>query len=312
MHITLLIPLYNEEEMLPLLVDELENFRKKRDENIDILFVNDGSKDATEELVKQLTSSISGYRVINFSRNFGHQIAVTAGLDYVEADAVIIMDADLQDPLYVAGEMIDKWKEGYDVVFGVRESREGESFFKKFTAKIFYRFFKWFTELDIPYDTGDFRLLSQPVIQAYQKVKEQNPFVRGLIAWLGYKQIGLQYKRESRKAGETKYPLKKMLKLAGNAISSFSNKPLKITIQFGMMVSVIAFLGIGWVIYVRLFLEQVVPGWASTLLIVLLIGGVQFIFMGVLGIYISKIFNEVRQRPRYLINDIWESDPHEK
>ena len=212
----------------------------------------------------------------------------------------------------MAGDMIEKWKQGYDVVYGIRELREGEGIFKKLTAKLFYRFFKWFTELDIPYDVGDFRLLSKPVIKSYQKITEHDPFVRGLITWLGYKQVGLQYKRESRKAGETKYPLTKMLKLAGNAISAFSDKPLRITIRFGMLFSVISFIGIFWVIYVRLFLEQAVSGWASTLFIVLFMGGIQLIFMGVLGIYTSRIYNEVRKRPRYLIENIWDSSHNGK
>jgi dolichol-phosphate mannosyltransferase len=306
--VSLVIPLYNEEEMLPLLVEELEKYRQKRSEIIEVVFVNDGSKDKTEQLARELTRQKSGYKLISFSRNFGHQIAVTAGLDYVETDAAIIMDADLQDPLEVAGEMIDKWKEGYDVVYGVRKKREGESVFKRTTASVFYRFFRWITELDIPLDTGDFRLVSKKVIKAYQQVTEQQPFVRGLITWLGYNQIGVEYHRQSRQAGETKYPLKKMMNLAFNAITSFSEKPLRLATQVGSMLSGLAFLGIIWVLYVRLFTETTVPGWASSLLIALFMGGVQILFLGVIGAYLARIYNEVRQRPRYLVKQIWRSD----
>jgi dolichol-phosphate mannosyltransferase len=294
--------------MLPLLVEELEKYRQKRSEIIEVVFVNDGSKDKTEQLARELTRQKSGYKLISFSRNFGHQIAVTAGLDYVETDAAIIMDADLQDPLEVAGEMIDKWKEGYDVVYGVRKKREGESVFKRTTASVFYRFFRWITELDIPLDTGDFRLVSKKVIKAYQQVTEQQPFVRGLITWLGYNQIGVEYHRQSRQAGETKYPLKKMMNLAFNAITSFSEKPLRLATQVGSMLSGLAFLGIIWVLYVRLFTETTVPGWASSLLIALFMGGVQILFLGVIGAYLARIYNEVRQRPRYLVKQIWRSD----
>lgn len=306
--ISLVIPLYNEEEMLPILVAELEAFRQERPEVKEIVFINDGSTDATYQKAIELIEELEGYRLICFSRNFGHQFAVTAGLEITTGDAAIIMDADLQDPLEVAGKMIDTWKQGYDVVYGVRESREGESWFKKITAKLFYRIFKWFTDLDIPLDTGDFRLLSRAVIEKYKSITEQQPFVRGLITWLGFNQIGLPYHREKRKAGETKYPLSKMIRLASHAISSFSDKPLRIAVHSGIWVSILAVIGIIWVFYTRLILDVAVPGWASSLVIILFLGGVQMLFLGIIGLYISRIYSEVKQRPRYIISEIWNSE----
>ena len=306
--ITLVIPLYNEEEMLPILIKELESFKQQRSEIKEIVFINDGSKDSTEKLAHALIQGIEGYKLISFSRNFGHQIAVTAGLDFVDSDAAIIMDADLQDPLEVVGQMIDKWREGYDVVYGIREERKGENIFKKATAKLFYRLFRWITDLDIPLDTGDFRLVSKKVIEAYKQVSEQQPFVRGLITWLGYNQVGIIYQRHSRVAGTTKYPLAKMTRLALNAITSFSDKPLRIATQVGTWLSILAFIGIIWVLFVRLFMDTAVPGWASSLLVILFLGGVQIIFLGVIGAYLIRIYAEVRQRPRYLVKDIWKSN----
>jgi glycosyltransferase involved in cell wall biosynthesis len=306
--VSLVIPLFNELEMLPFLVDEIEQFRKNRAEVTEVIFVDDGSSDGTGHKVQELTQNLAGYKLVNFPRNFGHQIAVTAGLDFVTTDASIIMDADLQDPLEVAAQMIDIWKEGYDVVYGIRSERTGESVFKKLTASLFYRFFKWITDLDIPMDTGDFRLISKPVIAAYQQVNEHQPFVRGLITWLGYNQIGVSYKRESRKAGKTKYPFRKMLKLAMNAITAFSDKPLRIAIQAGVATSVLAFAGMVWVLYGKLVLNATVAGWASTTLIVLFLGGVQMLFLGIIGIYMARIYAEVKRRPRYILKDLWTSD----
>ena len=303
--ISLVIPLYNEEDVVELLIQELEKFRKKRNESFTFILVNDGSKDRTKELLGSILAGLDRYKLIHFSRNFGHQIAVTAGLDHVTTDAAIILDADLQDPLEVAGEMIDKWKEGYDVVYGVREKREGESVFKKTSALIFYRLFRWITDLDIPLDTGDFRLLSKAVIKDYQKLTEQQPFVRGLITWLGHNQIGLKYKRQPRAAGETKYPLTKMIRLALRGITSFSDKPLRIATQVGFWTCFAAILGIFWVLAVRLFFEgSTVPGWASVLLAIFLIGGGQMLFLGIVGTYLARIYEEVRNRPRYLIKEI--------
>lgn len=305
--VSLVIPLFNEEEMLSILITELEAFRKDRPEITEIIFVNDGSRDKTEEKAIKLLQNKNGYVFLSFTRNFGHQIAVSAALDYVTKDAAIIMDADLQDPLTVAGEMIDTWEKGFDVVYGIRSRREGEGWFKRTSAAVFYRFFKWITDLDMPLDTGDFRLLSKEVISSYQKISEQQPFVRGLIAWLGYNQAGIYYKRNARKAGNTKYPFRKMLRLASHAITSFSDKPLRIATQVGVATSFLALIGMIWVFYARLVLDSAVPGWASSLVIILFLGGIQMLFLGIIGVYIARIYAEVKQRPRYIIKGIWHS-----
>ncbi|MBO6794314.1 MAG: glycosyltransferase family 2 protein [Balneolaceae bacterium] len=287
---------------------EIEKFRAVRSEINEVVFINDGSSDNTKTLVLELTANLHGYVLLSFSRNFGHQMAVTAGLDIAKGNAAIIMDADLQDPLHVAGQMIDKWKNGFDVVYGIRDSREGETWFKRKTAKLFYRFFKWLTDLEIPLDTGDFRLISRPVIDAYKQLNEQQPFIRGLISWLGFNQKGIHYHREKRKAGKTKYPLAKMIKLASHAVTSFSDKPLRIATHLGLSVSFLAVIGIIWVFYARLILDTAVPGWASSLVIILFLGGVQMMFLGLIGVYLSRIYAEVKQRPRYVTDGIWRTE----
>lgn len=301
------IPLYNEQDMIPILVSELEAFRRTHPDVIEVIFVNDGSKDQTLRLVREHTQGKPGYRVIDFSRNFGHQIAVTAGLDFVRADAAIIMDADLQDPLDVAAQMMDRCREGIDVVYGIRRKRDGEGWFKKMSASLFYRVLRWLTDFDIPMNTGDFRLVSKPVIEAYQQITEQQPYVRGLITWLGFTQVGIEYDRVSRRAGETKYPLDKMIRLAVNAIISFSDKPLRLATQLGAWVSLLAVVGMIWVLYTRIVLDVWVAGWASTLLITLFLGGAQMLLIGMIGAYVARIYGEVRRRPRYILREIWES-----
>ncbi len=299
--------MFNEEEVISLLVEEIEKFRKIRSEKIEVILINDGSKDNTKLILVELLQGLTGYKIINFSRNFGHQIAVTAGLDYAKGDAAIILDADLQDPLHVAGKMIAKWKEGYDVIYGLRKKRKGEGLFKKFTAKFFYRFFRWITDLDIPLDTGDFRLIDRKVIADYQKLTEKEPFVRGLITWLGYNQIGIEYERDQRAAGKTKYPISKMFRLAMRAITSFTDKPLRLATKMGLWIFLGTSIGILWIIIVRLFFESaVVPGWASVLLVIFLIGGIQMLFMGIIGTYLARVYEEVRNRPRYLVSNAQE------
>lgn len=305
--VSLVIPLYNEAEVVDILVDELEAFRASRSEVTEVVFVDDGSRDRTIDRIRKRTSELNGYTLVALSRNFGHQIAVTAGLEFVRTDAAIIMDADLQDPLDVAGRMIDRWKEGYDVVYGVRSEREGEGVLKKATAKLFYRGFRWITELDMPLDTGDFRLVSRDVIDAYGEIGEQDPFVRGLISWLGFEQVGITYERRARVAGRTKYPWRKMMNLAFKAVTSFSDRPLRLATKLGGLLSIIAFAGIIWVLFVRLFTESAVPGWASEVLAVLLLGGVQLVVLGIFGWYLARIYEEVKGRPRYVVKDVWET-----
>lgn len=305
--VSLVIPLYNEEEVVDILVDELEAFRASRPEITEVVFIDDGSRDRTIGRVRERTSDLKGYTLVALSRNFGHQIAVTAGLEFVRTDAAIIMDADLQDPLEVAGRMIDRWREGYDVVYGVRSEREGEGVMKKATAKMFYRVFRWITELDMPLDTGDFRLVSRDVIDAYGEIGEHDPFVRGLISWLGFEQVGITYERRARVAGSTKYPWRKMMDLAFKAVTSFSDRPLRLATKLGGLLSLIAFAGIVWVLFVRLFTESAVPGWASEVLAVLLLGGVQLVVLGIFGWYLARIYEEVKGRPRYVVKEVWEA-----
>ncbi|HYE59265.1 MAG TPA: glycosyltransferase family 2 protein [Rhodothermales bacterium] len=306
--VALVIPLFNEEAVLPLLIEEVERFRVARPEVTQVVLVDDGSRDATLALARRLTDGRPGYVLVAFARNFGHQLAVTAGLHVADADAAIILDADLQDPLDVAGQMIDRWREGYDVVYGVRETRDGESAFKKLTAAAFYRFFRWATDLEMPLDTGDFRLMSRRMIEAYRQLHEQQPFVRGLISWLGFNQVGLPYRRAARAAGETKYPLKKMLRFAMTGLTAFSDKPLRMAVWLGFGSAALAAGGIVWVLVVRLFLERAVPGWASTVLPAFFFGGVQLFFLGILGLYLGRVFDEVRGRPRYVVRETWESE----
>lgn len=305
--VSLVIPLYNEEEVVDILVDELEAFRRSRMDITEVVFVDDGSRDRTIERVRERTSELDGYTLVALSRNFGHQIAVTAGLEFVRTDAAVIMDADLQDPLEVAGRMIDRWREGYDVVYGIRSEREGEGLLKKATAKLFYRFFRWITELDMPLDTGDFRLVSRDVIDAYGEIGEHDPFVRGLISWLGFEQTGITYERRARVAGRTKYPWRKMMDLAFKAVTSFSDRPLRLATKLGGLLSVIAFAGIVWVLFVRLFTESAVPGWASMVLAILALGGVQLVVLGIFGWYLARIYEEVKGRPRYVVKEVWET-----
>lgn len=305
--VALVIPLYNESAVLPLLVEALERFRAERPEVTQVVLVDDGSRDGTPALARRLTEGRPGYVLAALSRNFGHQLAVTAGLDLVDADAAIVLDADLQDPLDVAGQMIDRWREGYDVVYGVREARAGESAFKKLTAAAFYRFFRWATDLDMPLDTGDFRLMSRRVIEAYRRLHEQQPFVRGLVSWLGFNQTGLPYRRAARAAGETKYPLRKMLRFAVTGLTAFSDKPLRLAVWLGFSASALAAVGIVWVLIVKLGLGRAVPGWASIVFPTFFFGGVQLFFLGILGLYLGRVFDEVRGRPRYVVQEVWEA-----
>ncbi len=307
--VALVIPLYNEEAVLPILLDHLYAFRRSHPEVVKVIFIDDGSTDATSQIVRSMTSGRSGYVILRFSRNFGHQIAVTAGMHFVEEDAAIILDADLQDPLPVAARMIEKWREGFDVVYGVRKHREGESWFKLATARMFYRVFRWMTDLDIPLDTGDFRLVSRRVLDAYRQIGEQQPFIRGLISWLGFNQIGIEYERGPRAAGRTKYSLRKMLRLAFDSFTSFSDKPLRLAIALGLFSTLVSVAGLFWVLAVKYVFHTAVTGWASMAVILFFFGGVQVLFLGVVGLYLDRVYEEVKGRPRYLVQDVWQSEP---
>lgn len=300
---SVVVPAYNEQEVLEETYRRLTEVMEQTNENYEIIFINDGSRDRTYEIAEALCKNDSRIKLINFSRNFGHQIAVTAGMEYSSGQAIVIIDADLQDPPHVILEMIQKWKEGYDVVYGQRLKREGETFFKKFTAKCFYRLLNKMTSMEIPVDTGDFRLIDRKVCDVMNQIHEKNRYVRGLVSWVGFKQAAVEYKRESRFAGETKYPLKKMLKLASDAILSFSYKPLRLAGLVGGTLSACSFIYLIVVIIQKLFTNTTQPGWASIFAIILFFNGVSLILHSVTGEYVGRIYEETKNRPLYIVRE---------
>ncbi len=272
-------------------------------ENWELILVDDGSTDGSTEKIRQLADKDERIRKVIFARNFGHQIAVTAGLDYARGDAVVIIDADLQDPPEVILELIAKWREGYEVVYAQRTEREGETWFKRVTASMFYRTIYRITDVKIPLDTGDFRLLDRKVVNVMNSMRERHRFLRGMSAWVGFKSIGVPYKRAARFAGSTKYPFKKMLKLALTAVTSFSYVPLQIAMWFGFISASISIIAIPVVIILRLVGSQFFYGQATTLIAVLFLGGVQLISLGILGEYVGRIYDEVKGRPLYITSE---------
>lgn len=300
---TIIAPVFNEEESLPVLYQHVKEVMDSTGEAWELVLVDDGSKDKSSELMRNLAAEDERVRPIIFARNFGHQIAVTAGLDYSRGDAVVIIDADLQDPPEVILELIAKWKEGYQVVYAVRAEREGETWFKKMTASLFYRIIYRITDVKIPLDTGDFRLLDRKVVDVMGKMRERHRFLRGMSSWIGFKQVGVNYKRAARYAGSTKYPFRKMLKLALTAITSFSYFPLQLATYLGFMAAGIAVVAIPVVIVMRLTGSAAFSGQASTLLAVLFLGGVQLLSLGILGEYVGRIYDEVKGRPLYIVSE---------
>lgn len=300
--ISVVVPIYNEEKTIPELYERLRNSVNGISSNYELIFVNDGSGDnSLAELVK--LSNID-YRVffINFSRNFGHQIAVTAGLDACRGNAVVIIDGDLQDPPELIGEMYRKHKEGFEVVYARRAERKGESIFKKATAKLFYRILKKLTSVNIPIDTGDFRLIDQKIVHLLRQMPEQNKFLRGQIAWLGFRQTEVLFNRDKRKYGKTGYPLSKMLKFALDGITSFSEKPLQMVTRLGFFISGFSFLIILYAIFSHFVLHQTITGWTSLIISSMFIGGVQLLSIGIIGEYISRINKNVINRPLYIVD----------
>ena len=302
--VSFIIPCYNEEEVLPLLYQRLNNVSNElKDYECEFIFINDGSKDKTEEIIENLNKNDNRVKLYSFARNFGHQAAVSCGIHRCESDIAIIIDADLQDPPEIIPDMIKEYeKTKTPIIYGKRISREGESLFKKLTASIFYRLINLLSEVQFPVDTGDFRLIDKTVIEAYKSFSENPKYIRGLISWMGFEQKAFEYKRESRIAGTTKYTLKKMLRLALTGILSFSVKPLRISLFFGIMSIFIAIIFSLRVFYLYLFSPAgLVRGWASTIIIILFIGGVQLISLSVISEYLANLFNEVKKRPEYII-----------
>ena len=301
--LSIIVPIYNEEDGIPTLYERLHAVCTGFGVTYELLFVNDGSRDRSLTLLKELQAADPQVRLLSFSRNFGHQIAITAGMDHAQGEAVVVIDADLQDPPELIGQMLEKWREGYDVVYAVREKREGDTLFKRATAALFYRLLRKITNVDIPLDTGDFRLMSRRSIEAMKLFNERNRFVRGLVSWIGFKQTGITFVRAERYAGETKYPLKKMLRFAIDGIVSFSFVPLQLATFFGFLASGLSFLGILWVVYMRLFTQETITGWASMMVIVMFLGGVQLLTLGIIGEYIGRMYDEIKRRPLYLIEE---------
>lgn len=300
--VSVVIPCYNESEVIDYTVEELLNVTNSIEGyQFELIFVNDGSADDTEAKLLNYSKQHEIVRLISFSRNFGHQPAVSAGIEAATGDAVVLIDADLQDPPHLIKDMIDLWEKGYDVVYGTRENREGESRFKLASAKWFYRILNYLSEVSIPLDTGDFRLMDRQVVDQLNAMPEKNRFIRGMVSWIGFNQTSIRYQRNARFAGETKYPLRKMLKFGLDGILSFSVKPLKLSIIMGFISSGIALLMLLYTVYVRLATDHWQSGWASMLVAMLFIGGVQLISIGILGEYIARIYNESKNRPLYIV-----------
>lgn len=273
--------------------------------DFEIIYVNDGSTDKSLPILLELHQKDPLHiKIVDFSRNFGHQLAVTAGIDHSSGDGVVVIDGDLQDPPEVIPKMIEKWQEGFHVIYGVREKREGETLFKLITAKVFYRVLSHFSDVPLPLDAGDFRFIDRKVVQALAQVRESNRYIRGLIAWLGFKQFGLLYHRDERFAGETKYTLKKMIKFAADGLTSFSDKPLLLAGYCGFTISFVGFIWALWIIGNVAFLgsQDLAKGWSSLAVMMLLFGGMQMIFLGIIGMYIGRIYKEVRGRPLYVVS----------
>ncbi len=302
--ISVVIPVYNEALNINLLYERLTKVLKSIGGSYELIFVNDGSRDNSIDLLKVLASQHQEVKYIDLSRNFGHQIAVSAGLDKTQGERVVIIDADLQDPPELIADLYVKMNEGYEVVYAKRKRRKGESFLKLLTAKLFYRILSKITSIHIPVDTGDFRLMDRKVVEALRQMPESHKFLRGQIAWVGYRQTFIEYEREERHAGKTGYTYRKMFRFALDGVTAFSNFPIKLVTVMGFLVSTIAFLMIIYTFYVKYFTNQEVErGWASLMVGILFLGGVQLISIGILGEYISRINTDVRKRPLYFIKE---------
>jgi dolichol-phosphate mannosyltransferase len=310
--ISIVVPVFNEIDVIDACYEHLSRVMQALDGyDYELVFVDDGSRDRTHARLLEYHESDPRLRIVKFSRNFGHQVAVTAGVDQAGGDAIVIIDADLQDPPEVIPGMVRKWEEGYDVVYGVRKRRAGESRLKLLTAAAFYRLLRTFTNIEIPVDVGDFRLISARAAEQLRKLREKDRFVRGLVSWVGYRQTGIPYERDSRLAGETKYPFSKMLKFAIDGITSFSVLPLKLASWLGYMASFLAFVYLVSV-FVQRVMGHTVEGWATIMVAMLFLGGVQLICLGIIGEYIGRIFNETKARPLYVIESVHQSDTREQ
>jgi dolichol-phosphate mannosyltransferase len=299
---SIVAPIYNEEGNIQKLYDRVSQVMDSTGESWELVTVNDGSRDKSFELLSDLSHKDSRIKVVNFARNFGHQLAVTAGLHNTSGDAMVVIDADLQDPPELILDMIERWKAGYHVVYAVRQERKGESWFKLFTAKLFYRLIYRITDVDIPLDTGDFRLMDRKVVDALNSMPEHNRFLRGLTSWIGFKQTGITYVREAREWGETKYPLKKMVRFAMDAVTGFSYFPLQVMVYVSFVLGALAILAIPIIAILRLILGfQFLGGQVTNIILLLLVGSFQLFFLFILGQYVARIYDETRGRPLYIV-----------
>ena len=303
MDISVVIPVFNEEGSLSVLQERLENVLTSITNEYEIIYVNDGSKDHSLSMIKEMAQKNPQIKYIDLSKNFGHQTAVFAGLEHANGNAIVIVDADLQDPPELITALYDKMKQGFDVVFAQREQRVGESWHKILTAKLFYRAINKLSDVDIPLDTGDYRIISKKIKDIIVSMPERNKFLRGQIAWTGFDQTSIKYKRDERYAGNTNYSYSRMFKFAFDGITAFSNLPLRLATYMGFIVSFISFLVILYTLYQKYFKNDVVQGWSSLMVSILFIGGVQLICLGIIGEYLSRIMENVKQRPLYIVRD---------
>jgi dolichol-phosphate mannosyltransferase len=306
--LSVVVPVFNEAEVLPAFYERATGaLGSLQGLDYEIVFVDDGSRDDSYRLLAEIAARDPHVRVLKFSRNFGHQIAITAGVDHARGDCVAVIDSDLQDPPEVIPRMVEKWREGYDVIYGVRAARDGEGAMKLLTASAFYRLLNRLTSLQIPTDVGDFRLMSRRAVEELKQLREKDRFVRGLVSWIGFNQTGVSYHRDKRYAGVTKYPYRKMIKFAFDGITSFSTVPLKIATWCGYGASMLAFLYLASV-FVQWIAGVTIQGWATIMVALLFLGGVQLICLGILGEYLGRIFTEVKRRPMYVVEEILASD----
>jgi dolichol-phosphate mannosyltransferase len=302
--LSIVIPCFNEEQVIHETIKRLAAVSSAlEDIDVEMIFVDDGSTDDTRELIKSHIAADPRIRLIGLARNFGHQIAVTAGIDAARGDAVVLIDADLQDPPELICEMVEIWRGGFDVIYGQRTERTGESAFKVASARWFYRILNRLSDIDIPLDVGDFRLMSREVADCLRSMPERDRFIRGMVTWIGFNQTSLPYKREKRFAGTSKYPLSKMLKLAADGVISFSTRPLQISIGLGIATSFISLAGILYVLFLRLFTDTWAPGWTTMMLAILFIGGIQMVLIGIIGEYLGRIYKEIKGRPLYIASE---------
>ena len=303
MKLSVVIPVLNEETNLPVLYERVVGELRSLDCDFEILFVDDGSTDSSTARIAELHRADPRVKMLSMSRNFGHQAALTAGMDHATGDAVIAMDADLQHPPDVIRELVRRWKEGYEVVYTVRKATEGAGPLKRASAKFFYRIFRALSDIDLPANSADFRLLDRRVVEAFRQIRERTRFLRGLVGWAGFRSIAVPYQADARLAGQTKYSPARMIRLAIDGLVSFSTMPLYVAIYVGGVLALLGVVYLGYALYARFVTGNVVPGWTSLIILVTFVGGIQLVLMGIIGIYIGKIYEEAKQRPLYLIRE---------